>query len=416
MTIYVLVAPSIAILVVPKSGGSFNFQSFFYLIFLSEFDLNVTICIRLMFIENAFAISMTICFSVFIAEFVLSSYAKTQFVWIKNEPMHLEFSRFTCWSCNYWTITWHGYFGSPMWFLDIIIIVSLFPDIPAIASSLDLSQVGKGIMAARFIRMFRVLRALKAVIVLHQKRAQDNARLQLHEQFLQNLDNSTSNMQEELKALEKNISKPSRLGEQLGTAVITKVVTLIVILLLVIPFLEFRPKNNITSYSADMLQAINMQSSLTNDVKNAMVNIAINKLQALHVPSIYLSMHPLATNAIVNNVDALNNLLEVAIVSESNSYMNQASGILYSTFAEYSIDYYIRLESVYSLNLIVIVIILTLLATYVFTQDTNNLVLKPIMVRYVTILFTIKKIINFHVIFSFYLLCVAYDESSGSGS
>ena len=314
---------------------------------------------------------MIICFTIFSTELVVATWCKTTFE-IGFAELVIKLTKANV-RLSYPALTWQGYFCSFMWFLDVAVILSLLPDIPLIMKTTYSINV---IVLAHFVRMFRLIRVLKVYYLLRDRSKNDKRRLQLMHESLK-ADNK--NLLEDLKRVEKS-QRPGKLAELLCDSITTRVVLVIVIFFVISPLLTFRPNNEVFSYSTDLLQNINEQSGLPDFVKEECIKALLKSLSDQNIPNIYLEMTPFKSNAIVNDVNALNSLRDIAIISKSSAYYNSTNHINYYTLADYSNDYFFEMISRHIIAMIILACFATVLAIIVINYDTNNLVLKPIAV------------------------------------
>lgn len=311
------------------------------------------------------------------AELVIATYSKTTVGFI-NKEMVLEFKD-TIYEARYSSITWKGYFGSKMFFLQILMIVSLFPDIPAIAKMIQMKNISNNnyIMDLRFLRMLRMLRVIKAYFLILERERHKQQKLNMIDKSI--LENNPTII-EQIRDLEKRNKSPSKLSEQLSSSITIRVVALIVVFIIVLPLFQYPESNNVISYSARALQSINMQTDLTHAVKAVLINSVINKMGNLNIPAVYLKLSPYSSNPIVNDVYALNHIRDIAIATESNAFYNSRTHINYITLCEYSVDSFLRQVAVLTIVSIIVVCVIAAAATYVVNRDIANLVLRPITV------------------------------------
>ena len=316
---------------------------------------------------------MIVCFSIFSAELIVATWSKTTFEFGFVETK-LPFTKPPIEIVSP-AITWKGYFGCFMWFLDIAVIVSLLPDIPFMMSATASINV---IVLARFVRMFRLIRILKVYYLLRDRSQTNKRRLELMNDSIKY---GNSNLLEDLKRIEKS-QRPGKLAELLCDSITTRVVLVIVIFLVISPLLTFRPSNEVFSFSTALLQNINEQNSLPSFIKTACVNALMTSLNDQNIPNIYLEMTPYKSGPIVNNINQLNNLPNMAIISESANYYNTTRHVNYYTLADYSNDYFLQIISRHLIAMMILVCFVTILAIIVINYDTSNLVLKPIAVSF----------------------------------
>jgi hypothetical protein len=129
-----------------------------------------------------------------------------------------------------------------------------------------------------------------------------------------------------------------------------------------------------------MFQNINEQSGLPDFVKKACVNALAQSLYQQNIPSIYLEMSPFRNTTVINNVEELNNLRDMEIVSQSASFFNVTKQVNFYTVVDYSNSYFYESLSRHLLGIYFLVGLVIIVGTIVINYDTTNLVLKPIAV------------------------------------
>lgn len=109
--------------------------------------------------DKRFAVAYTVCFFIFIFEIVANTWTKTQIISWYPKP------------------EWTGYLFSFFWFLDVIAVASLFPDIPFIGEPLGISDIGNNVSsgndysrAGRVVRLVRLVRLVKLYKVAAERR------------------------------------------------------------------------------------------------------------------------------------------------------------------------------------------------------------------------------------------------------
>ena len=328
---------------------------------------------------------MTTAFVFMTVEFIMNSWSKSE-IYIMNYQNQSEKKRLTCFNVPQIIII--GYALTTFWFLDLIVIVSMFPDIPIIATSMNINYAaGQGhvsnydyLHALQIIRLIRLFRIIKAYHAIRENRLKDEEKLRLLSLSPTNTNERGLDLREEIGLIEKKRLNESRLGSKLAESTTIRVVILVLILTVVVPLLMYQSPNHVFSYSTAMLQDINEQTDLPDFIKAACVNALMTSLNDQNIPNIYLEMTPYKSGPIVNNLNQLNNLPNMAIISESANYYNTTRHVNYYTLADYSVNYYLIVACQYTIWLTLVVGVVLLLSNKMFTYDTKKLVLEPIEV------------------------------------
>lgn len=291
-----------------------------------------------------------------------------------------------------------GYVFTFFWFIDVLVIISLFPDIPAIATAFHFGNQSSAhyIKTARVIRLIRLFRIIKTYKDMVEKQKFNEQRWkyltdamskhgQLSGEGQSNLRNSNAqdsfNAYEELDYIDIKTKRESKIGEKLTKSTTIRVAILIILFIVVLPFFIYAPENNGLQYSTNLFQSVNEQHGMSNDAKAACISSLIRQLELLNAPTLFLRISPYSNISIVNNVQSLETLRSVSIVSKSSvSNFNITSQTTYSTNAKYNIDSFLKIQNIYTLYLTLLLAAVLLVANYVFTYDTQKLVLKPIEV------------------------------------
>ena len=339
---------------------------------------------------------MTSAFVFFLIEFIMTSWSKSEIHVINHQNLTVK-KKLMCF--NIPEINIIGYAFTIFWCLDLIVIISMLPDIPVIATSININYSAGHISnydylhALQIIRLIRLFRIIKSYHTIRDNRLKDEEKLQLLLLSQTHTNERSFDLRKEIEIIEKKRLNESRLGAKLAESTTIRVVILILILIVIIPLLMHQSPNHIFSYSTAMLQNINEQSGLPDFIKDACINALLSSLNDQNIPNINLEMTPFRTGAIVNNVNQLNNLPDIAIISESATYYNTTRHMNYYTLADYSNDYFLQIVSRHLIAMMILVCFVTILAIIVINYDTSNLVLKPIAVR-----------INFMILIKYYFL------------
>ena len=317
---------------------------------------------------------MTLSFAFFSAELIIATWAKSYFDFkFVKEAIYLKESAL---EIVYPKLSWRGYFCSFMWFLDLAVIVSLIPDISFMTMQPSLNMI----LLARSVRMFRLIRVFKVYYLIRYHSKSNKKQLEIMQQYVKD---GNRNLLEDLRESGKSHT-PGKLAELLCDSITTRVVFVIVIFSVVTPLLVFRPIDEAFSFSTKFLQHVNTQNNLPDYIKTACVSALMKSLDDVNIPNIYLEMIPFKNGAIINNVDQLNSLRDIAIVSESISYYNTTHHANYYTLADYSNDYLLQVLNRHYIAMLCLVCFVAILAAVVINHDSNNLVLKPIAVSVTT--------------------------------
>ena len=271
-------------------------------------------------------------------------------------------------------IKWHGYFLSFFWLLDVVVILSMFPDVPQVAESMRLDNydttsftyIGRTI---RLVRLFRILRAYR---ILFDRSIQRKRELEV----LNMMRFGAVDFEEELKKLATYTQRTSKLGAQLSSSTTNRVVVLILLLLLVIPLLLYSPPNNLNSFSLDFVQSVNTNPNLPTFIKDSLVTTIAHEFNGLNAELVFMQVSPLYNATLVNDASTISNLWPVSLLAQQVSSV--INGTTYFTSLEISQEAMLRQTAGYNIALTIFIGVVLVLGNIVFTLDTQNLVLKPI--------------------------------------
>jgi len=317
-------------------------------------------------VDLQFSASYAVCLFTFIFEFAAATWAKTDFSYEGH-----DFPK------------WTGYFFSFFWFLDLIAILSLFPDIGFIAGPLGIENLVNGTgngdysKAGRVVRLVRLVRLVRIYKVASERRKRDK-----EDQALQELARiGAVNMEDIAKQRKLTNERQSRLGFQLSESTTRRVIIMILTLLIVLPLLIYSPPNNGPDLSVAMLQAFNTAG---NDVSPEAKKLALDVFKS--------SLGAAYNNRFIEKL-SVSPLLGIAYPNESNPYilyqsnlntLRPSAKLIYEegstnyTDAIFSKLSFQRRQATYSIIMTIFVAIMLIGGAVVFTNDAQTLVINPI--------------------------------------
>jgi hypothetical protein len=277
-----------------------------------------------------------------------------------------------------------GYFMSFHWFLDLVVLISLFPDVPLIADSTvfgslvnnGFTQTGRAVRLLRLTRLVRIYRILYEREIRHRYVSEEDKFTDA--EVIQPDTNSIDEFDYAQHGSAHGSS--SRLGTQLLESTSRRIILLILITLLVLPFLDYEFPDTVEKFSVQYIQQINLDASLSDKVRNELVNGFIDEFKSRYEKILYLSVSSISDIPIVNDVKLIQETRDVALTSEYLSYYNESTSTSYTTHIQFSELPFLQLNSILIIVLTVFIGFLLIAANTVFGYDIQNLVLKPIEV------------------------------------
>lgn len=313
-------------------------------------------------VDPGFSTAYAICLFVFIAELLATTWSKTEFT-----------------SC--WPLKWTGYFMSFFWFLDLVAILSLFPDVTIIAGPLGIGGISNSVdggnytQAGRVVRLVRLVRLVRVYKIASERRK----RKQQEEELMELVRVGAISFEdiERQQALYSN--RQSRLGDQLSESTTRRVIIMILILLIIIPLLLIQEVNDGMDFGFDMLHKFNYVQNVTNAAKQTVLDSFIDGFEgAYHNRFIeYLVVEPTFGSAPIVSFPAhLASLRDAATIDEDKSTM--VGSIVYTTKCIFNLNVLIRDQALNSILLTICVAIILVSAAVIFTNDAERLVITPI--------------------------------------
>eukprot|EP00948_MAST-09A_sp_MAST-9A-sp1_P000543 g543.t1 len=270
-----------------------------------------------------------------------------------------------------------AYLKSQFFIFDLIGTLSLIPDIPWLSQglislflsgsvtqgqdseTLTLAKAGRaakvGSRTARLIRLVRVFRLMRVV------------RLAKFFKFFGHYDEARTG---DAEGDDPDQNRPSAIGKRLAELVSRRVVLLIMVIILVTPNLQYE------NVDLTRIMHLNQLASIWNDT--AAVNMTLTHIQSVDPYLIYLAM---------GNVSILNNLNSTPYVHRRPTEI-LTFGPCTSTglcelsnpdlVAKYDIQRLLQEQSGYNLALTFFVTIVLVGASYSFSRDAHEVIVKPV--------------------------------------
>jgi class 3 adenylate cyclase len=320
--------------------------------------------------DVAVEIVTTICLFAFIFELIASSWAKT--IVSSFQPLIYE-----------------GYLFSFFFWLDIIAILSMLPDIPWIATDLGIGTLANDVggtnssfsQAARVVRTVRLVRLVRVYKITAERRRLKK----INDELLILLEDGAISFEQMLAHQDTNKqNKQSKVGAELSDTTTRRVIVIVLAMLCLVPILSYTEPDNTQEASTQILHDFNLHS--TSDAGRQLALDVFTTDYARYYNKFYLvrlQMTPLTStgagaddNWIISEEEKIDRLRESSITKFN--YVSTVDGQTYRTtawFNNYATQYNTAVGGIF---LILFVTCVMLVATVTFTADAQRLVLDPI--------------------------------------
>eukprot|EP01038_Epipyxis_sp_PR26KG_P015176 gene15176-20442_t len=306
--------------------------------------------------DYSFMVATAICLFVFIFEFLVNTWCKSTFK-------------------SLYPFVYEGYVFSFFWFLDLIAILSLFPDIDFIANNIGLADVNIDTSAGRVVRLVRLVRIVRLyrIALDRQKKAQQEAELL-------NLVRTGQMTYDEMNSIRSlDTQRQSRLGTQLSDSTTQRVIVMVLILLIVVPQLQYAKSNYGFEFTTKAIHQFNINQKLSTTAKKAAVDSLLNSIYGAENNRyiLYADVTPSITQSPYVYFKAYIEHLRdnwIHTIQKSNTINN----ILYNTtLKESNLSQFFQI-AVFSILLTIFTTIMLVGGSVVFTNDAEKLVIAPI--------------------------------------
>lgn len=316
--------------------------------------------------DFAFDVVNSIILFSFIVELVMNSWAKTTFT--STDPRNLKYD---------------GYFLSFYWCLDLLSIISMFPDITWIAEGLHIGELTNTVQGnnsitgiGKIIRLVRLVRLVRLYKLFMEKRKRMRLEKELFEQVRRG--DITYDDVERQKALHQE--RQSKLGSILSESIVQRVIVLVLIMVIIMPVITYSETNYVASTATDILHQINANASMSSTLKASLVSEVVGVMNSdLNPEMVYLYMSPYDSSApLINMVARQESLRKVATltIELGSTSLNDD----YSAYTKAVFDGNVLVRRAASLNIGMTIFVGTVLvlAAGVFNSDAQDTVLSPI--------------------------------------
>lgn len=308
----------------------------------------------------------TISFTLFCIELIANTVARTK--------IH-----------SWYPFQWEGYLFSFFWCLDIIAILSLFPDLNWIANPIGLGDYLDNFsgnanitQAARVVRLVRLVRLVKIYKIQYEKRKRKQEEKELYELASYGIINYN-----EIQHYQQlnDYQGTSKLGLQLSDNITRKVMVLILIMIIILPLITFTSVDDSSDFAITFLHRFATDTTVNDQCRlAALAGVAENKDES-SVPDNFLlrlRMNPLVPGYYYANQDENKQIAKVYKENVTHIYIDPNTNIRYYTSGLFTSINYAELDAIYSIVFTIVVAIILVGGAIIFTADAERLILKPI--------------------------------------
>lgn len=276
---------------------------------------------------------------------------------------------------------YNGYLFSFFFWLDVLAIVSLFPEMKWIANPIglgDLMQRFNGSssisQAARVVRLVRLIRLVKLYKIQYAKAKKAKEERELYELVSYGVI-SAEEVFNYQSLNEKRAN--SKLGSQLSDSITKKVMLLILIMIIILPLITYTAVDHSAEFAVDFLHQFHTDPSINNQTFAAVLDAITQFTDKGNIPDNYLlrlkvngeTAYDTGTNHDFPKILKLN-ITDRTYDNSTGAYLT-TSGL----FTQYN---YAITDATYSIVFTIIVAIILVSGAIIFTTDAEQLVLKPI--------------------------------------
>jgi hypothetical protein len=336
----------------------------------------------------------SICLFFFIFELIASTTAKTKLRLLSTSspsssssppsvaPSFL--SQLTS-LCPY-TLVIEGYLFSFFFWLDLIAILSMFPDINWIAKGIGIAGVAASVSSTNnsFSKAGRVVRTVRlARLVRIYKIQSERKRLErIEQEQMELVRQGVLTYEDVIRSRQINQERNSKVGAELSDTITRRVIIIVLLMLCLVPVLNYTAPDKTQHYSTRLLHQYNVHGD-----ENTRA-LALNDFMKFYKElegspyCIRLQMEPYLSDYYVNDRHSFHTLRHEAITEEAFKFVDTTSSsgntTIYRTTAWFNNQYAVEEVALNGILLTIFVSLVMLIGTVTFTTDVETLVLKPI--------------------------------------
>lgn len=335
--------------------------------------------------DGAFSILNSIAFFLFLTEMFLNCWAKSDFSkGIRNVK---------------------GYMFSFFFWLDLLAVVSMVPDIDWLASTIGINilpgkgvgaKVGKagkiGAKTGRVVRMARLVRLVKLYKITSQRRRERK----MLDDLQKLVDMGQLEPEDTAGFVEKmTYHKQSKVGAELSDIITRRVIIAVLLMLCVVPLLSYSSSGEDEKVATSFLHAVNINAGYgpnatceylrrsTFEFVDFMGDVVDSDADTNsdHKYLLGLEITPSRCNSTTDldfmDLDILENIREDSVASiQTNA--TTVDGIDYSVLAVFNLSSFIQDQALAGIYLTLFVVFMLISLSTQFTGDAQKLVLAPI--------------------------------------
>lgn len=313
-------------------------------------------------VDDGYQVVNTICLFCFIFELLLTTWAKT------------TISSFS-------PLVIHGYLFSFFFFLDLIAILSMLPDITWIAKGLHIAGIADSVTStnSNFSKAGRVVRTVRlARLVRLYKIQSERARIKrIEDEQMELVRQGLLTFEEIEKTKQLNESRNSKVGAELSDTTTRRVIVIVLLMLCLIPILNYSEVDEAQPFSVDTLHSYNIYGDDAS--KQATLDDYFDQYGTLvgEPYIIKLYMQPFKPESpYFESRHELYVLRDIAISKEER--WSNVSGTEYHTEVWFNNNGVLQEIALNGILTTLFVSLVMLTGTIVFNSDVQTLVLQPI--------------------------------------
>lgn len=330
--------------------------------------------------DPTFAVLTNIAFFLFVMELVMNCWAKSDF---SMGVFHVR-----------------GYMFNFFFWLDILCIISMIPDISWMASALSIdvflsqdSSVGTmagkagkiGAKAGRVVRMARLVRLVKLYKITSQRRREKK----MIEDLKKLVENGQIDHNDIDTYLERNSSqKQSKVGAELSDIITRRVIVAVLLMLLVVPMLSYSSSIDEEFQATKYLQEINIVAGASEDIDCDFLLSSTREYEAFMAKVIdstdepyLLQLQITPDRCGVNNASETRNHSSIRFRKEELKeivFMTDDPSMPFGVQAVFTRKLLLEKEALAGIYLTLFVVFMLVSLSTQFTGDAQRLVLAPI--------------------------------------
>lgn len=329
--------------------------------------------------DSIFEFWYNVAFALFALELLMNCWAKSDFT---KGLFHVK-----------------GYMFNFFFWLDLLCIISMIPDLKWASSLFGLGNIGSGVSAkagkagkigaktGRVVRMARLFRLVKLYKITSQRKRERKLIEEVHKLVeVGHIDKS--DIEYYLQKMSSS-QKQSKVGAELSDIITRRVIVAVLLMLIVIPLLSYSSPARDELEATEFLQSINVKSGvgeLTNCEYLKSASLEYTHFMDSIVQSddreysYLLHYDILPDRCNLNNSSALyeaDNFREEEL-REIKLSTNSSEGVTYNVNATYNIKYLLQQEAKAGIYLTIFVVFMLVSLSTQFNGDAQKLVLAPI--------------------------------------